>query len=353
MGSTRVYFMMVLVSTLTPRYFFVKSFISAYCQTHVRYSKYHGYQYRYSNFGSIRRSSQIDVVDSDPDLANTEANVDMEKKQNSSPISKSPDLHRSEGIFAVYKPLEWTSQDVVSYIRKMLERDARERGLKVEKVRKKGNRKRMIRVGHGGTLDPLACGILVIGVGNGTKQLQRYLDGNKRYRASAKLGFETTTLDLEGETTREASFTDVTVETIESALLSFTGNIMQVPPIFSAIRKNGKKLYEEAREGKTAEDLKIQPREVSIQSIQLLSTDHNGEGLPSFGLDISCGKGTYIRSLVRDVGRSVDSAATMTWLERTHQGPFRLKHALQKEELNPDNIYAAIEKAKIEVLQTT
>ena len=156
---------------------------------------------------------------------------------------------------------------------------------------------------------------------------------------------------MEGERTRETSFSEVTSEAIESASLSFIGNIMQVPPIFSAIKKHGKKSYEDAREGKTAEELKIQPREVEIHSTKILPLDHKGEGLPAFGLEVSCGKGTYIRSLIRDIGRSVDSAATMTWLERTNQGPFNLEHALQKEKLNPDNIYAAIECAKKDILQ--
>ena len=120
---------------------------------------------------------------------------------------------------------------------------------------------------------------------------------------------------------------------------------MQVPPIYSAIRKDGTKLYEQARNGKTEDDIQIDAREVQVYSIDLLPKDHNDQSLPYFGLDISCGKGTFIRSLVRDIGRSVDCAATMTWLERTRQGPFGLEHVLHRDDWTPDNIYNAIDHA--------
>lgn len=156
---------------------------------------------------------------------------------------------------------------------------------------------------------------------------------------------------MEGKIVKNAPFDAVTNESIEAVIPSFTGKIMQVPPIYSALKKNGRKMYEEAREGKTEEELEIEAREVEIHSLEFLPTDHKGEGLPSFGLDIACGGGTYIRSLVRDIGRSVDSAATMTWLERTQQGPFELKHALLREDWSPENIYAAIERSNEHILK--
>ena len=143
-------------------------------------------------------------------------------------------LYRSEGLFAVDKPMDWTSQDVVSFIRGMLERDARSRGAKPQKLgRGRGRNKRAIKVGHGGTLDPLATGVLVIGVGKGTKELQTYLQGSKRYRAGLELGYETTTLDLEGNVTKTAPFDHVTLESMEAVLPNFIGSIQQIPPVFS------------------------------------------------------------------------------------------------------------------------
>eukprot|EP00978_Attheya_sp_CCMP212_P043179 scaffold277463_cov54-Attheya_sp.AAC.3 len=260
-------------------------------------------------------------------------------------------LYRCEGLLAVNKPLEWTSQDVVGYIRRMLERDARERGAPVMKLKKRGNKKLMIRVGHGGTLDPLATGVLVIGVGKGTKQLQQYLNGNKRYTASAELGYETTTLDLEGNITKSIPWDQISdsieIKSLEAILPQFKGTIQQVPPMFSAIKKNGKKLYEMARKGVTEEDMTIEPREVQIHQLDLLpdTDNHNKKGLPHFYLNVECGGGTYIRSLIRDMGHSLDTYATMTGLVRTKQGPFTLDDTFEKDEWNPDTLYAAIEKS--------
>jgi len=123
---------------------------------------------------------------------------------------------------------------------------------------------------------------------------------------------------------------------------------MQTPPIYSAIRKNGKKLYEEARKGKTAEDVGIEPRKVSVYEMNLLPTDHNDEGLPCFGLDVQCGGGTYIRSLVRDIGEELGTYATMTSLVRTQQGPFHLDMALKRDEWTVDNIIDAIVRYNVD-----
>jgi tRNA pseudouridine55 synthase len=250
-------------------------------------------------------------------------------------------LYLAEGLFAVYKPLEWTSNDVVGYIRKMLETDARKRGATVNKRKSKKG----FKVGHGGTLDPLATGVIVLGVGSGTKELQNYLTGSKKYRASVELGYETNTLDLEGNVTITAPFDHITEDRIEKVIPNFVGKIMQIPPIFSAIRKDGKRLYDEARAGKTVDDIEIEPREVHIYGLEYIKHDHNGKQLPCFGLNVECGGGTYIRSLVRDIGKSLDSVATMTSLERTQQGVFTIMDAIPKEEWTVESIYNAIERA--------
>jgi tRNA pseudouridine55 synthase len=141
-----------------------------------------------------------------------------------------------------------------------------------------------------------------------------------------------------------APFDHVTEDTIQKIIPKFIGKIMQIPPIFSAIRKDGKRLYEEARAGKTVDDIEIEPREVQIYGLEYIKHDHNGKELPCFGLNIECGGGTYIRSLVRDIGKSLDSVATMTSLERTQQGVFTISDAIPKEEWTVESIYNAIER---------
>lgn len=265
-----------------------------------------------------------------------------------------PPLYLAEGLMAVEKPIDWTSQDVVSYVRGILERDARERGAKVTPIRRRSNKGKMkIKVGHGGSLDPLATGVLVLGVGRGTKELQQFLSGGKKYRAGAKVGFETTTLDMEGNITKTGPIEGITASTIESVMPKFEGRIMQVPPIFSALKRNGKRMYAAAREGKTAEDLKIEAREVEIYSISFNPVNDNGETYPCFGVDVECGGGTYIRSLIRDIGYEVNSCATMTSLVRTQQSQFSLEDALKKDDWNASNIYLAINKSNNLLLNNT
>jgi len=242
----------------------------------------------------------------------------------------------------------------------MLERDARNRGITLAKRRSRRSKKK-IKVGHGGTLDPLAEGVLVLGIGPvGTKSLTKYLSGSKGYVAKGKFGFETNTLDMEGNVTKSESYDHISHEEVERSLEKFRGKIMQVPPLFSAIRKNGKRLYEQARiEGKVEEDIVIDPREVEIYQLEYVPDDgggdHSGQGdadqggLPSFGLTVQCGGGTYIRSLIRDIGYEVGSVATMTNLIRTKQGPFTLDNAMPKDEWNADTIYAAVEKFNAEL----
>jgi hypothetical protein len=140
-------------------------------------------------------------------------------------------LYIEEGLFAVAKPLEWTSQQVVGRLRGLLEKDAKARGAPDNRSKR---RKPWMKVGHGGTLDPLATGVLVVGVGKGTKNLQKYLTGTKGYRAGVELGFQTTTLDLDptGAVVGRKPFDHVTWQAIEDVLEQFRGTIQQKPPIF-------------------------------------------------------------------------------------------------------------------------
>ena len=257
-----------------------------------------------------------------------------------------PPMYLAEGIFSVMKPTEWTSNDVVSYIRGILERDAKSRGIKISRPNKRRRRGKnnSMKVGHGGTLDPLATGVLVIGVGVGTKNLQSYLSGSKKYLAEARFGEETDTLDTEGKVVKTASFDHITRELIESKLPKFRGEIMQIPPVFSALRKDGKRLHEEARKGKTAEDLGIEARPVVVHQLDLLEEikdAKDGEG-PTYSFSVECGGGTYIRSLLRDIAYEANSCAVMTSLCRTKQGQFELEGVLKKDDWNAENIYAAI-----------
>jgi tRNA pseudouridine55 synthase len=253
--------------------------------------------------------------------------------------SRTIPLYRTQGLLAVDKPFNWTSNDVVSYIRGILERDARERGARPERVGSRRNKNQIIRVGHGGTLDPLATGVLVIGIGKGTKELQNYLSGSKRYRAGGEFGFETSTLDMEGNVTKTAAFDHITAESLQQAIPSFVGKIQQTPPIFSAIRKDGKKLYEHARQGATIDDVQIESREVEIYNLQVLSSK-----IPNFEIVLDCGGGTYVRSLIRDIGHKLDSVATTTFLKRTKQGQFDIEDCLVKDDWSADNVYACIDR---------
>ncbi|KAJ8610840.1 hypothetical protein CTAYLR_006456 [Chrysophaeum taylorii] len=224
------------------------------------------------------------------------------------------------GVLAVYKPKGWTSADVVAKVRNTLQRAARQ----VEKKRRK------VKVGHGGTLDPMATGVLVLGVGTGCKNLDAYLAGAKGYRAVGFLGVETDTLDAEGNATARAPWEHVTRETLESALVEFRGDIVQTPPMFSALRSKGKRLYDLARQGI---EVDREARPVTVYRLELTAFD-----APSFYIDVECGGGTYVRSLIADIGKRVDSVAHMAELERTRQGVFTLDDCLHQGHWTPEEI---------------
>ena len=299
-------------------------------------------------------------------ISTTETNNNNNNSSNERDASNVP-LYLAEGLLAVDKPLNWTSQDVVSYVRKIIERDSRSRGANVAKMGRK-NKSRQIKVGHGGTLDPLATGVLVLGVGKGTKDLTKFLHGSKAYRATGRLGTETTTLDLDptANVTKTKPYDHVTFDKIDEVLPKFTGKIQQIPPVFSAKKQGGKKAYEMARKD-GADSVKMEPREVEIHRLELLRTEATSQDkddveeqevsdtkmakpdpisseLPDFTIEMECGGGTFVRSLIRDVAYELDTVATTARLQRTKQGPFELSDCMSKDDWTADNIYEQIRK---------
>lgn len=208
------------------------------------------------------------------------------------------------GFLNVYKPKGITSHDVVSALRR------------ITKVK---------QIGHTGTLDPFAEGVLPICIGKATRLIE-YLDDDKAYTGTIQLGSSTTTYDLEGE---EVNFSDkkVTFNEIEAALDKFRGEIEQLPPIYSAIKVNGKKLYEYAREGK---EVKIEPRGVNISNLQILNFYPETRQLE---LHIECSKGTYIRSIANDLGEELGTYGHLVKLVRVKAGMFEVNNAVSLEHI--------------------
>lgn len=196
----------------------------------------------------------------------------------------------------------------------------------VAKVRKLSNQK---RVGHTGTLDPMAKGVLPVLLGRATALSDYVLCADKTYYAVCMLGITTDTYDITGEKLSEAT-PIINTEQLKEVLDGFRGKIMQVPPAFSAIKKDGKKMYELARKGK---EVAIPPREVEIKSISLEYFD--GE---KFGLNVTCSKGTYIRSLCHDIGQKLGCGATLCELVRTDTAGFSLSQCVDLDALNESNI---------------
>lgn len=215
------------------------------------------------------------------------------------------------GVLVVQKPPGWTSFGVVGKLRWTLENHFRAAGHTFK-------RRSRLKVGHGGTLDPLATGLLVIGVGDGCRQLQSYLAGAKGYDAVAQLGSETDTQDSEGAMLSTAEFAHVTLEQLQGAAVGLMGEIMQRPPIYSALRKDGKRLHQLARAGKITPE-EVPERPVTVHALDVSEFD---AAAGTFGLRVRCSGGTYVRSLIVEMGRTVGSAAHMTALERTRHGPF-------------------------------
>lgn len=203
----------------------------------------------------------------------------------------------------------------------------------VYKVRKKLGIK---KVGHTGTLDPMATGVLVISIGKGTKTSDYILSSDKVYEAKIKLGVLTDSYDITGKILEEEDV-NFTEEEIKDTLIKFTGKISQRPPIYSALKVKGKKLYEYAREGK---DVEIKKRDVEIYKIELL--DFNGKD--EFTILTKVSKGTYIRSLANDLGRSLGTFGTLTELRRTRSGSFKIEDAIKVSDFERSSLDEIKEK---------
>ena len=221
---------------------------------------------------------------------------------------KSMDFITGE-VIAIEKPYRWTSFDVVKRLR-----GAIQKRLCLKKF----------KVGHAGTLDPLATGVLLICTGRATKKIDTLQEGEKEYIATVKFGSTTPSYDLETEIDQEYPYAHITDEEIERVIPDFTGKIMQVPPVYSAVKVDGKRAYKSARKGKEIE-LKAKP--LVIKELELVSFSS-----PEAIFRIVCSKGTYIRALARDLGAALGSGAHLTDLKRTRVGSFSLADCLSVEE---------------------
>ncbi|NEO66829.1 MAG: tRNA pseudouridine(55) synthase TruB [Moorea sp. SIO4G2] len=211
-----------------------------------------------------------------------------------------------QGFLNLNKPAGWTSHDCVAKVRRLL---------------------RLKRVGHGGTLDPAATGVLPIALGKATRLLQ-YMQQDKAYKATVRLGVRTTTDDLEGEVIATQSAAQLTLELVKGFLKQFEGTIQQVPPMYSAIQIKGKRLYDLARAGEVVE---VPERTVEVETIEVL--DWRGGEFPEIDLAIACGPGTYIRSIARDLGDALETGGVLAALTRTRSSGFDLADSLTLEEL--------------------
>ena len=208
-------------------------------------------------------------------------------------------------VILIDKPLNWTSFQVVNKVRWLIRKHY---GLK------------KLKVGHAGTLDPLATGLLILCTGAMTKSIEEFQGQEKKYSGRLKLGATTPSYDLETQINATFKYEHITEEMLYGALPQFTGTILQKPPIFSAIKKDGKRLYSLAREGKTTE---LPEREITIKEFALSAVE-----LPDVEFNVRCSKGTYIRSLAHDFGAALDSGAHLTALRRTAIGSYDVAQAI-------------------------
>lgn len=232
------------------------------------------------------------------------------------------------GVININKPAGWTSQDVCAKLRNLLH---------------------IKKIGHTGTLDPMATGVLPICIGKATRIIEYYDADYKSYHASMKLGITTDTLDITGEVLETASYADVTEDAVREAFVAYTGTVKQVPPKYSALKVGGKRAYELAREGK---DFDLASRKIEIVSNEItkinLSIGESKEESPAsthsdstilnaesgtIEFNVTCSKGTYIRTMIDDIGRALGCGATMTALERTGSGYFKIEDAYELSDL--------------------
>ncbi|RXM58649.1 tRNA pseudouridine(55) synthase TruB [Clostridium tetani] len=213
------------------------------------------------------------------------------------------------GVINVYKPQNITSFDVVRIIKKI---------------------SRIKKVGHTGTLDPMATGVLPICLGGSTKIVDFIMNEHKEYRAKLKLGLITDTYDREGKVLKEEDASKILEEEVVNCINSFKGEIIQIPPMYSAIKIKGERLYNLARKGIEVER---EGRKINIYNIEVLKVN-----LPYVEFKVNCSKGTYIRSLCYDIGNKLGMGATMWELERTKTGNFSIENSINLEDINEENI---------------
>ena len=204
------------------------------------------------------------------------------------------------------KNLNWTSFDLVQRVRNTL---CREMGIK------------KMKVGHAGTLDPLATGLMILCTGKATKKIEELQQGKKEYVATLKIGATTPSFDMETDEDQTFDFSHVNEKLISEALKKFEGETDQIPPVFSAVKVKGKRAFEYARNG---EELKLQSKKIVIEKIDIESVE-----LPFFTIKVVCSKGTYIRALARDIGEELNCGAYLTGLRRTKIGQYKIDDALK------------------------
>ncbi|WP_191858674.1 tRNA pseudouridine(55) synthase TruB [Hanstruepera ponticola] len=221
---------------------------------------------------------------------------------------KTADDFLSGQVLLIDKPLNWTSFQVVNKLRWEIRH-----ALNIKKI----------KVGHAGTLDPLATGLLVICTGKMTKQINTFQGQEKEYTGTFVLGSTTPSYDLETEIDKTFPTNHISEKLIHDTTQQFIGDIEQYPPVFSAIKKDGKRLYEFARAG---EEVEIKPRTVTISEFEITNIDGN-----TIDFRVVCSKGTYIRSLAHDFGKALNSGAHLSVLRRTKIGDFSVKNALTPE----------------------
>ena len=226
-----------------------------------------------------------------------------------------------EGILPIYKQRGITSHDVVFKARKIL---------------------KMKKIGHAGTLDPEVDGVLLLLLGGATKVSDYAMDLGKSYSAEVCLGIKTTTEDLTGEVLEECNVSDIDINKIKDILQTLIGEIEQTPPIYSAVKVKGKKLYEYARAGKF--DVEIPSRKVNIYDVEFIEgSDYYRDNKFYFSINISCGKGTYVRTIATDIGKKLNLPSTMSKLTRTRSGKIELDNCLTLSEVEQ-----LLEKNKLE-----
>ena len=229
-----------------------------------------------------------------------------------------------EGVIMAFdKPYRWTSFDVVGKVRWLI---CRSLGVK------------KLKVGHAGTLDPLATGVLIVCTGRATKRIEELQSGTKEYYATIRLGATTPSFDLEKPIDATYPTEHITREMVEQVLERFKGKIEQVPPTFSACKIDGKRAYEMARKGNEVE---LKPKTLVIDEIEL--TECN---LPDITIRVVCSKGTYIRALARDIGEALQSGGHLIALRRTRVGDYRVEDCL-----NPEKFTEWLDAAQIEITE--